>query len=99
MHIGGDRRVGRCVELDLGDMAVFQQSSQYIGPAFGSVTRTGHRIERGRGGRDAGDGRDFREGQLLEAFAVVNLRGGGDPVGALPQKNGVEVQRQHLILR
>ena len=80
------------------DPAEFEHAAQDVRTPLDRPFDARHRVvERGRT-RQAGDQRGLRQGQVGDRLVEIHLGRGADAVGALPEENPVQVQRQDFLL-
>ena len=97
MLAGGERRVDRLGVCRLVDEAKILHLAQDGIAPFDGVVGIGQGVVARRRLRKPGEHRHFRERQFLERFPVINLRRGGEAVGAMAEKYLVEVELENLF--
>ena len=90
-------RLGLIV-LRLADVTELEHSAKNMGAAHLCGFGIGDRIDRGGGGRDAGQRRHFGEVQLIQALAEIHLGRGANAVRPLAQEDLIDVQGENLLL-
>ena len=98
MDVQRDRFGGRRIVLRLVDLAGLLHAPQHVRPALGGALDAGDRIVARRRARQAGDQRGLGQRQVADLLVEVHLRRGPDAVGALAEKDPVEVQGEDLLL-
>ena len=76
----------------------FLHAPQHVLLALARALRIRNRVVGGRRFWQAGEHGGLREAQLVERLAEVDLRGGGETVGALPEVDLVDVELEDLVL-
>ena len=94
----GGRRGQRCFELRIVQKAQFVHAAQHVLLAQGGAAGIGERVVGRRRFRQSGEHRCLGCGDAGERFAVINLCRSGKTVGALSQKNLIDVELKDLIL-
>jgi len=95
---GGERGRLRVGELRVGDEAQLVHPAQHVELARLRAARIGDRVVRGRRLRQSGQHRRLGDRDILQRLAVVDLCRGGEPVGALPEEDLVDVELEDLVL-
>ena len=86
------------VVLGLSDVVELQHSAEHMGASYFGRLRIGHRIDHGGGGGNSCQRCHLGHGQLVQCFAEIHFGRRADSVGALPEKNLVDVQGEDLFL-
>ena len=92
------RAVPGLIVVGLRDVAEFEHPAQHVSAAHRGGFGAGDGIDHGGGGRNPRQGGHLSHGQLIERLAEIHLRRRADPVGALPEEDLVDVQRENLLL-
>ncbi|MCY1495647.1 hypothetical protein D9M68_295520 [compost metagenome] len=95
---GVDGFVQRRLVARLVDLAQFVHASEDPVAALLAAFRVDQWIEARRRFGQAGDHRHLREAQVADRFAVIDLSGGFDAVGAVAQVDLVDVELEDLVL-
>ena len=93
------RFLERRLMLLLGDESQIAHAPEHVLLADPGTLRVGDRVEGGRCLGQAGEHRRLCDRNVLERLAEVDLRGGRETVGALTEKNLVNVKLENLVLR
>ncbi len=92
-------RVGeRILEFCLVDVVEFVHAVQDVAAAHVGIGGAAHRVVAGRCREHPRECRGFGDGDVRQRFAVVDLRRGGDAVGALAEEHLVQEERHDLFL-
>jgi hypothetical protein len=98
VHARFDRYRRGCAAFRLRDLARLDHAPQHVRAARGGAFDAGDRIVERRGTRQARDQRRLREREVGRTLLEVHLGGGADAVGALPEEDPVEIERQDFLL-
>ena len=94
----GDGRLARGFVNEIINLSQCKQAFEYMVAALGGARRVGDWVVPGRRFGQAGQHGDFGNAQAFKFDPVIHLRGRGESVGAVAEKNLVEIQLQNFIL-
>ena len=80
------------------DEAELDHPAQHVFAPVGRTLRIADRIVFRRPLRHACQRGSLAQGEIVELLAEVGFRGGGDAIGALPEEDHVEIQREDFFL-
>ena len=98
VDLRGDRRIAGGVVLVLRDVAELQHAPEHVVAAHDRLLRIGDGVEPRRRLGQSRDHRELGERELRDGHPVVDLRRGPDTVGALAEKDLVDVELEDLVL-
>jgi hypothetical protein len=88
----------RLDQLRLVDEIQLSHPAQDVQLAQFGPLRIRHRIETGRGLRQAGQHGHLGQAEVLQGLAEIDLRSGGKTVGALPEVDLIDVNLENFVL-
>ena len=80
------------------DVSELAHAAQHVTAALGGARGIGDRVEIRRRLRDARERRGLADREVVELLAEVGFRGGRHAIGALPEEDHVEIQRENFLL-